>query len=210
MTKQIWQVAFILLASVSIGIALGQGCAKPFTQQTAASTADPTNLVASENTELIDPNSQTLSMVYSKQVLDHMVSCSGVGIPSDATMATWATKKGAVSIDGSILTITAPMLMAVTTIAGDVCRDLINQEKTAPRIFNGVNWSGTALPADGVLNDSIRGLALSCWPRMEEDAERQIIMDAVKSEFGSGSINMSEAYLFLCTSMLSSLETLTM
>ncbi len=210
MKKRVWQIIFILLGSLSVGIGLGQGCSRPFGTSSGSSSSSSNSASVDQNGYQIDPNAQTLSLIYNKQVLDHLVSCSGVGVPSDETQATWSSKRGAVSIDGTVLTITAPMLMAVTTISGDVCRDLINQEKTTPRIFNNVNWSGTVLPSDTALRDSIRGLALSCWQRPEEDLEQQVIMDAVKSEFSTGTIDVTDAYLFLCTSMLSSLDTLTL
>lgn len=210
MKRRVWQITFILLGSLTIGIGFGQGCSRPFSAPSGTSDGSSTAADANDSGYQINPDAETLSMVYNKQVLDHLVSCAGVGIPSDETLATWTSKRGAVSIDGTVLTITAPMLMAVTTISGDVCRDLITQEKTSPRLFNNVNWSATALPSDTALRDSIRGLALSCWQRPEEDLEQQIVMDAVRSEFTTGTINVSDAYLFLCTSMLSSLDTLTL
>lgn len=207
MKSRVKQAVFLVMLSLAIGISLGQGCARPF--QSLDSNSSTFNMSSILPEEYIpDPNAPTLSVVYNKQVLDHMVSCSGVGIPSDATQATWASKRGAISIDGTVLTITAPMLMAVTTIAGDVCRDLIDQEKISPRLFLGVNWASTMLPSDAILNDSVRGLALSCWQRSEEEVERQTILDAVKSQFSGASINNSDAFLFLCTSMLASLDTL--
>jgi hypothetical protein len=208
MKKQMARIILIFMASATVVIGFGQGCAKTQKSSNAGSVdaASQTN----NNTSELDPNSQTLSLVYNKQILDHMVSCSGIGVASDETLITWSEKRGAVSIDGTVLSLTSPMLMAVTTIAGDVCRDLINTEKTTPRLFNNINWSATSLASDATLNDSIRGLALSCWQRQEADEERQVIMDALHSEFGTGTINNSDAFLFLCTSMLSSLDTLTL
>lgn len=207
MKSRVRQAVFLVMLSLAIGISLGQGCARPF--QSLESNSTPVDMSSNLPEEYVpDPNAPTLSVVYNKQVLDHMVSCSGVGIPSEATQATWAAKRGAISIDGTVLTITAPMLMAVTTIAGDVCRDLIDQEKLNPRLLINVNWASTTLPSDSVLSDAVRGLALSCWQRPEEDVERQTVLDAVKSQFSSSSINNSDAFLFLCTSMLASLDTL--
>ncbi len=211
MKKKIGQSIFLIMVSLAVGIALGQGCAKPFqSADTGGSYSNNSNGTNGTGDYVPDPNAQTLSLVYNKQVLDHLVSCSGLGVPSDLTLATWSSKKGAISIDGTVLTITAPMLMAVSTIAGDVCRDLVNQEKVSPRLFNNINWMGTVLPADNALGDAVRGLALSCWQRPEEDVERQIVLDAVKSQFSSGAIDTSDAFLFLCTSMLASLDTLTL
>jgi hypothetical protein len=202
----------ILIAffSVTIATGFGQGCAQS-KKATAGSDGGDALGDTNGNPEYnLDPSSVTLSMVYNKQVLDHMVACSGVGVASDSTLATWASKRGAVSINGTVVTVTAPMLMAVTTIAGDVCRDLIDLEKKTPMLFNGVNWSATSLPDNTTLTNSIRGLALSCWQRQESNEENQILMDTLHSEFSSGSVNPSDAYLFLCTSMLASLDTLTL
>lgn len=209
--KRSFAIAILVtLFSVTIATGFGQGCAQSKKATTSSNGDDGSADLGGTPEYQIDPNSVTLSMVYNKQVLDHMVSCSGLGVASDNTLATWSSKRGAVSIDGTVVTITAPMLMAVTTIAGDVCQDLINLEKTEPRLFNGVNWSAIALPDNTTINNSIRSIALSCWQRAETAEENQIITDALYSEFGSGTINPSDAYLFLCTSMLSSLDTLTL
>jgi len=209
MNNRISQAIFLIALSLAIGISLGQGCSRPY--QSSSESASIVDVASTLPVDYVpDPNAETLSVVYNKQVLDHLVSCSGIGMASDATQSTWAAKRGAISIDGTVLTVTAPMLMAVTTISGDVCRDLIDQEKVSPRLFNNVNWSATSLPADGALYDAVRGLALSCWQRQEDDLERQTIMDAVKSEFSAGAIDPSDAFLFLCTSMLGSLDTLTL
>lgn len=207
MKSRVRQAVFLVMLSLAIGISLGQGCARPF--QSLESNSTPVDMSSNLPEEYVpDPNAPTLSVVYNKQVLDHMVSCSGVGIPSEATQATWAAKRGAISIDGTVLTITAPMLMAVTTIAGDVCRDLIDQEKLNPRLLINVNWASTTLPSDSVLSDAVRGLALSCWQRPEEEVERLTVLDAVRSQFSGSDVNNSDAFLFLCTSMLASLDTL--
>lgn len=211
MKKKLWQVFFVLVSSLAIGISLGQGCSRPY--QSIHNSGDTSSSDLSSQSETpyeINPQLPTLSLIYSKQVLDHYVSCSGIGAPSDSTLSTWESKRGAVSVDGSVLTITAPMFMATTTIVGDVCRDLIEMEKVNPRLFLGVDWLSSTLTSDKEIQDGIRGLALSCWQRSEDDSERQILMDSVKSEFGMSPTNNSDAFLFLCTSMLSSIDAMIM
>lgn len=210
MNAKVSQVVFILSASIAIGITLGQGCAKSFYKSPSSGTTNNSSTSANIEATTLDPNVATLGVIYNKQVLDHFVSCSGLGVASDETQATWSSKKGAISIDGTVTSITAPMLMAVTTIAGDVCRDIISQEKQNPRLFPGVNWAAAALPSDATLGDSIRGLALSCWQRPEDDQEKQILFDSIKSQFTGASVTPDDVYLFLCTTMLSSLDTLTL
>jgi hypothetical protein len=217
MKLNFWKVTIIVTTSLSFGVGLGQGCSRPYTSSSSSSSS-PADAYLTEAGYKINPDIETVGLTYSKQILDHLVSCSGIGVPTDATQSTWLSKKGAVSVDGAVDTLTAPMLMASATIAGDVCRDLIDQEEkadtdtdsqTEARIFTGVNWStSTPLPSTGVLTTSIQGLALSCWQRQAESAELDLILQAVQSEFGSGNINTREAYLFLCASMLGSIDTL--
>lgn len=211
MNKKFWQVSLILLTSLSIAIGLGQGCSKRYMNSNSSQENNNSDL-SSNSTEdyFLDPNRPTLSLIYSKQVLDHYVSCTGIGTPSDSTLSTWESKRGTVSADGSVLTITAPMFMATTTIVGDICQDLIEKDKINPRMFISVDWSSPNLASDSVLQDAIRGLSLSCWQRSEEDAERQIILDSVKSEFGMSPTNNNNALLFLCTSILSSIDAMLM
>lgn len=207
MKKNWGSIVFILFVSLSIGIGLGQGCSRPFQSSKNTSGNNSSELTNSQQTNSeVNPNLDSLSLVYNKQVLDHFVSCSGVGLPSDETLSTWESKRGAISIDGTILTITAPMLMSVTTIASDVCRDLIDQEKISPRLFQGVDWSNPTLASDGAMNSAVKGLALSCWQRHEDDIERQLLVETIKSQFSAAPVDNSHAFLFMCTAMLSSLD----
>ena len=112
------------------------------------------------------PGAKTASMVYSNEVLTHLASCAGVATPSDATVAMYEAKKGAISVYGQANTITSPMMMAITSIAGEVCNDLINQEvKLGGRIFKNMNMSANTLPNNADLVDSVSRIALSCWGR---------------------------------------------
>ncbi len=156
------------------------------------------------------PGTKTVSLVYSKQVLDQMTACLGVKTPSDQTIAMYGQKKGAISTYGTANTITSPMMMAVVSIAGEVCNDLLNQESTGPlRLFKDFNFQSTNLPDNGALRSAISRLSLSCWQRPVEAAETELLVDLAFKSVKNGEAKASrKSALLLCTSMLSSLDSL--
>ncbi len=211
MTKKLMlRIASIVVSGGMIIVGLGQGCGK-FTVigDTSAGTSTQ-NSDTSEDDPAILPNTSTVALVYGKQVLDHYASCIGSGLPSDRTLAMYSSKAGTISETGAVSTLTAPMLMAATSIAGEVCEDLIINERSAPRIFIGVNLSGTAMPATSSMQDAMRRIARSCWSRDEDPTEAEIIMGSMQSAFqgASGANTAHDAALFMCTSMLGALDSL--
>lgn len=211
MNKQLMvRVASIVLSGGLIIVGLGQGCGKFTVNSMVDGGSGSENSNTQEDDPTILPNTSTVALVYGKQILDQYSTCIGSGLPTDRTLAMYSSKAGTISETGAVSTLTAPMLMAATSIAGEVCEDLIAREKTAPRIFIGFNLSGSMLPATSSLQDAMRRIARSCWSRDEDPDEGQIIMDAVQTAFqGSTSVNTGhDAALFMCTSMLGALDSL--
>ncbi len=157
------------------------------------------------------PNSKTVSVVYSKQILEQMSTCLAVK-PTDRTIATYENKKGAISVYGTANSITSPMMMAVLSVSGEICQDLILQEAplTTKRIFKDFDLNANLLPTDAVIKNAISRLALSCWQRKETATDSQILSDMVaQSVVATEAQAGRRAALMICTSMLSSLDALT-
>lgn len=210
MNKQlIARISTIVLTGGLIIVGLGQGCGK-FTAIGLDSSSQNSSGDTSQDDPTIKPNTETVALVYGKQVLDHYSTCIGSGLPTDRTLAVYSAKSGTISETGAVSTLTAPMLMAATSIAGEVCEDLIAKEKVAPRIFIGFDMNSMTMPNSSSLQDAMRRIARSCWSRDEDPTEGQIIMDAVQSAFqGANAANTThDAALFMCTSMLGSLDSL--
>jgi len=207
--KLIIKMATAIMGSALLITGLGQGCS----QWSALSMdgSDGSSVSQSyENDPAYKPGVATVALIYGKQGLDHFNACLGSGRPSERTLAMYNSKRGSISESGAVGTLTAPMLMAATSVAGEVCKDLIENEKTAPRIFMGVNFSSTSLPADGVIQNAMKRIARSCWSRDEDRVEAEIIMDSVRSVFSgaNGPNTAHDAMLFMCTSMLGSLDSI--
>lgn len=214
MTRNKRLVIFTVIAVVGIAtLSIGNGCSQQYATRAIssdlASAATPATSTGSSNIDVI-PGARTVSLVYSKQVLDQLSSCTGVALPSDKTTAMYEQKQGAVSMYGYVNTVTSPMMMAVTSIAGEVCNDLINQEAaTGRRLFVGFDFMASALPNNAQLADSVSRMALSCWQRNETNLEREVLLDLVNSTVASNeALGGRKSALLICTAMLSSLDSL--
>lgn len=206
-------VAIVLVVGGTLGI--GNGCSRQYISNSAdflgQSSLAPPAAVAGGVTDIeVLPGARTVSLVYSKQVLDQLSSCAGLASPSDRTIAMYEQKQGAVSTYGYANTVTSPMMMAVTSIAGEICNDLVAQELVAgPRLFVGYNLAAAVVPNSSQLADSISRIALSCWQRNENSSERQVLLDMVNSSVMENETMASrKSALMICTAMLSSLDAL--
>lgn len=157
------------------------------------------------------PNAKTVSVAYSKQILEQYSTCLGVK-PSDRTIAMYESKKGAISVYGTANTITSPMMMAVISISGEICQDLVLQEAAVgatKRIFKDIDLAANQAPSEASIKNAISRLALSCWQRNENATEVQSLTGMVAQSVGATENQAArKAALLVCTSMLSSLDAL--
>lgn len=214
MTKNKRMAIFAFVMVVGGGtLSIGNGCSQQYTNRgTSLENSTGANAPTSApGTDIpVIPGARTVSLAYSKQVLDQLSSCTGLAVPSDKTTAMYEQKQGAISTYGYVNTVTSPMMMAVTSIAGEICNDLIDQEiSKGPRLFVGYNFTAAALPNSAQLADSVSRIALSCWQRNESDQERQAILDMINSSVGvTEAMAGRKSALMICTAMLSSLDSL--
>lgn len=210
---------------VSLGLAtlfVGHGCGKVGESATSmGSSSNSINGVVFDPPTDIDPlaDTRTVSTVYAKNVLDNFVSCTGIGVESATTKGIWDSRKGSLSDFGYATNISAPMMMAITSVAGEVCNDLITQEKAmaanSRNIFNSFDLSAnpSRMPASVDIGDAASRLAISCWQRNIAADEKQMIEDDVSSMASGVPTSAKEVYnaaIATCTAMLSSLSAIEM
>lgn len=209
--KKIIGIGSAIVILGTILVTLGNGCSGQMGGFEALQ--DLSNGGNSSSTSLdsdVIPGAKTVSMVYSNQVLDQLSSCVGVVNPSDASRKMFQEKKGSISTYGTADSMNPAMMMGIISIAGEVCNDLINQEITGGgRIFKDIDLKASSLPTDASLRNAISRLALSCWNRNEENTEQQILLDMVYNNVTASEQGASrKSALMVCTSMLSSLDSL--
>jgi hypothetical protein len=200
---------------VAVLMTVGNGCSKRgdlTSQLDSASTATGGTSAPSSTptgTSSFIAGVKSVSVVYQKQVLDQLTACAGVESPSDATLLMYESKKGAISTYGTASSITAPMMMAVTNIAGEICNDLVRQEKdpAKTRVFVNFALGGTNPPQGATLSDAVARMSMSCWQKLPSMAETNAIVDLISTvPAGAGAADKSA--ILLCTAVLSSLNSL--
>ncbi|MBK7843222.1 MAG: hypothetical protein IPJ71_05925 [Bdellovibrionales bacterium] len=161
---------------------------------------------------------RTVAVLHSGQVLQNMMSVAGVDVPSAATVAMYDLKKTTFSENGRANSVNAPIVMALASVGGEVCSDLIVQEKAKAaadrRIYVQVNFSsGPTNFSNAGRADSIRRLARSFWGRNETDAELQILQSALAEAVSAGGTAAKDTEvvaLYLCSAMIASLDAFTL
>jgi hypothetical protein len=205
-----FQSAVILVCAL---VVYGQGCAEggfyPEGEADVASTLDAS--CKDPNEIVVIPGAKTAALVGSTNIVHHLASCTGLESISNLTKSVFDDKVGAVSTYGAVNSLTPPMMMAVHSIAGEVCNDVIDQEiAKGTRIFAGWNLAASTLPNDAQLASAAQNLSLSCWQDYDLTAEeKDIIVNSVVQSIGSSEAGASrKAAVMMCTSMLASLNAL--
>lgn len=209
--KRVFALLYVVSLMSFSFVFVGNGCSKSFSTQAVYDDFSSFGLDVAETPIDYIPGKLHVGTVYSKQVLDQFTHCAGVEFPSDDTLRMYDSKKGAISEFGNADTITSPMFMAIISIAGEVCSDLIQQEINAgsnARIFKGWNLAGATLPTSSAVNESITRLANSCWQRNETSDERMNYQDLVFSVQNGEAGAVKKSALMLCTGVLSSLDSI--
>lgn len=170
-----------------------------------------------------------MSVLYSENVMISMQNQLGIQTPSARTIAAFAAGKSQLSAKGpfgNTDTVNQPMWGALTTLSGEFCVDTINLEKAKPvgsaaapgtrSFFNQVNF--TQAPNNLSMTaraDSIRRLSLALWGRAETADELTQIQNGLTAMLQlppvantSVAVQTENAMLFVCTSMLASLDSI--
>ncbi|MCJ8276999.1 MAG: hypothetical protein HRT44_13440 [Bdellovibrionales bacterium] len=164
------------------------------------------------------PDTLTASVISSNRALDSLVSCLGTVEPNAAARREMDKYQGSFSVEGKANSVTAPMVSAMTTVAAEVCLDLINRERGVEanqrRIFPSIDFDSNDATVDSAqVANVVRRLSRSCWGRNETSEELDSITDAFNGAFSSGDDNRDgtrKKMLFLCTTVSASLAAYSM
>ena len=196
-------------AGLLVVVSLGNGCSNNFKSINDAGSGGVDTAGSGQEGDNIIPGTKTAVLVDSNRVLSHLSTCAGVASPSDITNAVYENKKSSISSSGAANTVTAPMMMAIANISGEVCNDLINQEQASGgRIFTNVDFGANVMPTSPVLTDAITRLSLSCWQRQPSSSEISTLLTMTDSIGATEQQAARKASLMICTAMLTSLDAL--
>jgi hypothetical protein len=176
---------------------------------------------SSGNTVLnIEEDTKPVSTVNSENLLVSMQSLAGIETISDRTVAAAVGAKSKVSETGKVDSINGPMWLSLTNLAGEVCLDLITEEKAKAqadrRFFGQVNFNAPpSSMTPEVRDDVIRRMARNFWGRNETPPERTVIKSSLDEAIAlprrtgvSDALETEDALIYTCTAMLSSLDSM--
>lgn len=151
---------------------------------------------------------KTPGVLKQSQIIPTFLSC--LRLPPSAittqTKSSLEKLKGNLSSEGRPESMSAPMLMATTQLAGDICSDLIEYEKAQGlRFFNGFDLETKSIPGEPPLTETIDLFARSCWGRSAKGEEKSYILTEMSKTTLANNKGKSAAF-FICTIMLSSPE----
>lgn len=168
----------------------------------------------------IDEDTKPVTTVNSENLLVSMQSIAGVQNISARTITAANNAKAKISETGKVDSINGPMWLSITNLGGEVCLDLITEEKARAqgerRFFGQVNFNAapSAMTSE-IKDDVIRRMARNFWGRNETAAERTVIKSSLDEALAlprrngvSDAIETEDALIYTCTAMLASLDSM--
>jgi hypothetical protein len=210
-----------LTALVAIPVAFtifGQGCQFQSDSANSPSVAGSPlgnsqcgtgKIIVDKNYE-VKPGERTVAILYGNQLLDSFVACTGIGRPSARTADEFERRQQSFSEYGLLIDFSGAMLMGVTAVAAEVCRDALDREMnmaindSGRVLFRGVDLARTGLNRAEAESIS-RAVAYSCWQKIPTSEELDLV-SASAQELSRLQLNSEQGALGICTALLSSLS----
>jgi hypothetical protein len=181
--------------------------------------------LSSQSVEEVIVDSEKLGLPYAllsaEQTLSSMMKVTNTTMASPATLNEYTSRYGALAAGNDLSMANAPLMLGATSLAGEVCNNLLAQEKALPaadrNFFGAVNFAaGLNSFNDNAYAMVVRGMARSFWGR-SENTEEAALLSNFKNEFimAVPAANIGDAaatsnlMLGTCAAMLSSVEAIT-
>ncbi len=150
-----------------------------------------------------------LTLLTAEQTYQSMLNLTG---QSESVVARpeYLSRAGSMASTPSLTNVNSPLLLASTSLAGDVCENLITKETTDGRIyFTAVNFN--AGPDITTFQGAVSTLALNFWGR-PINGDEFAALNEFYSEFTAGATQNAaltrDLMLGACSAMLSSFDSL--
>lgn len=162
------------------------------------------------------------ALLSAEQTLSSMLKATGQDSLSPAGSLEYTARYGSLAAGNNLALVNSPLILGTTSLAGEICNDLIKKEKAIAiasnrSFFESINFSnGVSSITAGAFSVTIRRMARSFWGRNEQNNELDLFHQH-KMEFlqslGAGdaskAISTDTLMLSTCTAILSSLDAIT-
>ena len=208
--KSLTQIQYLLSLMMCMGLVACSAGELPNSK--VAESSEPPSYVEIPGGMVAAKSIQTVRVTTSEDILNSLVSVSGIKSPSSNTMNRYSQWRLLFSDTGDSSSVNAPMWLGILNLSGEICNDLLNQERALPsatrRIFNQIDFTkGPSSLTDAAISDVIRRLARSAWARNETPDEAMAIKQALTVFSGTAQADTTKAMLLTCSAMMASLET---
>jgi hypothetical protein len=146
---------------------------------------------------------------------------TGLGTATAGINTEYGIRNTSFAVTSELSKINAPLLLSATSLAGEVCNALITKERplaaNTRSYFQSVNFgAGPAQITDATFDSTLLQLTQKFWGRSPSSEEAQIFADfrnqhitALTATERTATAQTGIFYLSLCTSVLSSFDSLT-
>ena len=177
----------------------------------SASTSPPVAISGDGTpTNVIDYHATAVN--NSENIVTTMQNQLGVTTLSKATLTTIGSQISKIPASTKPDSVNGPEWVAITAIGGNICDDLVTQEKAlaaaSRRFFSQIDFTkGPASQTAASKDDSISRLARAVWARNETPTEHAAIRASMDASFTSTTVaDTANEMLFACTAMIASLD----
>ena len=161
-----------------------------------------------------------IALLSAEQTLQSMLSVTNTPVASAATLSEYNDRYGALAAGNDLSMANGPLMIGSTSLAGEVCNNMLTQEKAAAaanrNFYGSVNFAAGINSIDDLaFRSSIRGMARSFWGRNETMEEFTLLLQ-YKDDFAAAltatartqAASTSNVLQALCAAMLSSLDSI--
>lgn len=180
-----------------------------------------TNFSSDETSLIAKGEDLPYSLLNAEQALSSMINVTGLGATNTNINNEYNIRNSSFAVTSGLSKINAPMLLSATSLAGEVCNSLITKERplatSARSYFQSVNFAaGPAQINDASYDSTVLQLTQKFWGRNPSPEELQILADfrsehmaALTAAERAATTQTGIFYLSLCSSLLSSFDSLT-
>lgn len=213
----------VLLVPLSAVVLFGFNNCGRFGGSYDSGSQDSSSLGSAGDASGDDVNSEKLGLPYAllsaEQTLSSMMKVANVTAPTNALLNEYNGRYGALAAGNDLSMANGPLMLGATSLAGEVCNNLLTQEKaitdaSARNFFTGINFAaGVSTLSDTGYDIAIRGMARSFWGRNETQEEYELLrgyrtefVNALAANARTQAASTNNLMLSTCAAMLSSME----
>jgi hypothetical protein len=190
-------------------LTLNQNCAQSGYQSTTLEEPNTGTPIKGEEPLIAKPSYPRFNLMSANQVYQTFLSLTEQNVDTNTQRTEFNLRRSSFSDQGEVQSVNSPYLLAATSLAGTICNDLVQRERTLSsenrHYFKGINFTqNTASVNDEIFETLVKNLAKKFWKKDLNQKELQALME-YKRTFSEGVTDNTTQTLNLVISTCSAL-----